>query len=266
MGPYPHDAPPAVISESNPAGTDGFEFVEFSHPDLGALHALFETMGLVRVAQHKRKAVSLWRQGEINFLASGEPQSHAAAFAVEHGPCAASMAWRVVDAEHAFAHAVAAGAEPFDARTGATTVDAPAIRGIGGSLLYFIERQAEGTSAYDREFDWVGERDAKPAGLGLHYIDHLTHNVKRGRMNDWSGFYEKLFGFKQIRFFDIEGKHTGLFSRAMTSPCGKIRIPINESADAHSQIEEYLREYKGEGIQHVACGSSDIYASVDALA
>jgi 4-hydroxyphenylpyruvate dioxygenase len=266
MGPYPHDAPPAVISETNPAGTDGFEFVEFAHPDLSALHALFETMGLVRVAQHKRKAVSLWRQGEINFLASGEPHSHAAHFAVEHGPCAASMAWRVVDAEHAFAHAVAAGAEPVDPRAGATTIDAPAIRGIGGSLLYFIDRQADGNSAYDREFDWVGERDVKPAGVGLHYIDHLTHNVKRGRMNDWSGFYEKLFGFRQIRFFDIEGKHTGLFSRAMTSPCGKIRIPINESADAHSQIEEYLRDYKGEGIQHVACGSSDIYASVDALA
>ena len=266
MGPYPHDAPPAQISEANPAGTDGFEFVEFAHPDPSALHSLFESMGLTRVAQHKHKAVSLWRQGEINFLANAEPESHAAAYSVEHGPCAASMAWRVVDGEHAFNHAVAAGAQPAWPREVATTIDAPAIRGIGDSLLYFVERQPEGKSAYDAEFDWLGERDAKPSGFGLHYIDHLTHNVKRGRMDTWSGFYERLFGFRQIRFFDIEGKHTGLFSRAMTSPCGKIRIPINESADAKSQIEEYLRDYKGEGIQHVACGSSDIFASVDALA
>jgi len=266
MGPYPHDAPPATISAENPAGTDGFEFVEFAHPVLRTLETLFETMGLVRVARHKHKAISLWRQGEINFLANAEPGSQAVEFAFEHGPCAASMAWRVVDAQHAFDRAIAAGAEAVDPRETGTALDAPAIRGIGGSLLYFIDRYRDGASPYDAEFDWTGERDPKPAGAGLYYIDHLTHNVHRGRMDTWSGFYEKLFGFRQIRYFDIEGKLTGLYSRAMTSPCGKIRIPINESADAKSQIEEYLRDYKGEGIQHVACGSSDIYRSVDALA
>lgn len=266
MGPYPHDAPPGAISRANPAGTDGFEFVEFAHPELATLEALFETMGLVRVARHKRKAISLWRQGDVNFLANAEPGSHAVQFTDAHGPCAASMAWRVVDAKHAFDHAVAAGAEAVDPRETRTAIDAPAIRGIGGSLLYFIDRYRDGATAYDAEFDWTGERDPKPAGADLYYIDHLTHNVHRGRMDTWSGFYEKLFGFRQIRYFDIEGKVTGLYSRAMTSPCGKIRIPINESADANSQIEEYLREYKGEGIQHVACGSHDIYRSVDALA
>ena len=265
MGPYPHDAPPATISPANPAGTDGFEFVEFAHPDPAALEALFGTMGLSRVARHKRKAISLWRQGNVNFLANAEPGSHAMRFAGEHGPCAASMAWRVVDAKQAFEHAVAAGAEPVDPQHTRTSIDAPAIHGIGGSLLYFVDRYRDGATAYDLEFDWIGERDPKPRGAGLYYIDHLTHNVGRGRMDTWSGYYEKLFGFRQIRYFDIAGKLTGLYSRAMTSPCGKIRIPINESADASSQIEEYLRDYKGEGIQHVACGSDDIYASVDLL-
>ena len=266
MGPYPHDAPPASISPTNPAGTDGFEFVEFAHPDPAALDTLFETMGMVRVARHERKAIALWRQGNVNFLANGEPGSQAMDFATEHGPCAASMAWRVVDARHAFDHAVAAGAEPVDPRRTRTSIDAPAIQGIGGSLLYFVDRYRDGASVYDAEFEWLGERDPKPEGAGLYYIDHLTHNVQRGRMDTWSGYYEKLFGFRQIRYFDIEGKHTGLFSRAMTSPCGKIRIPINESADENSQIEEYLHDYKGEGIQHIACGCRDVYASVDALA
>ena len=265
MGPYPHDAPPASISAANPAGTDGFEFVEFAHPDPRALESLFDTMGLVRVARHKRKAIELWRQGNVNFLANAESSSEGMQFATEHGPCAASMAWRVVDAKHAFDHAVAAGAEPIDPQQTRTSIDAPAIRGIGGSLLYFVDRYRDGATAYDAEFDWIGERDPAPPGAGLYYIDHLTHNVRRGRMDTWSSYYEKLFGFRQIRYFDIEGKLTGLYSRAMTSPCGKIRIPINESADEHSQIEEYLRDYKGEGIQHVACGSRDIYQTVDTL-
>ena len=265
MGPYPHDAPPASISASNPAGTDGFAFVEFAHPNPAALEALFVTMGLSCVARHKRKAVALWRQGDLNFLANAEPRSHAMRFALEHGPCASAMAWCVVDAKHAFDHAVAAGAEAVDPGATPTTIDAPAIRGIGGSLLYFVDRHREHGTIFDREFDWIAEPGRQPAGAGLYYIDHLTHNVQRGRMDTWSGFYERLFGFREIRYFDIEGKHTGLYSRAMTSPCGKIRIPINESADAQSQIEEYLRDYRGEGIQHVACGSRDIYASVDML-
>ncbi|MGP6190614.1 MAG: 4-hydroxyphenylpyruvate dioxygenase [Vulcanimicrobiaceae bacterium] len=266
MGPYPHDAPPATISATNPAGTDGFEFVEFAHPDPHALESLFRTMGFRLVAKHKTKAVALWRQGNVHFLANSEPGSHAVRFASEHGPCASSMAWRVVDAEHALEHALAAGAEPANLSDREKALSVPAIRGIGGSLIYFVDRYRDGQSAYDADFEWLTTREDQPLGAGLSYIDHLTHNVKRGNMDVWSGFYERLFGFRQIRYFDIEGKLTGLYSRAMTSPCGKIRIPINESADERSQIEEYLREYKGEGIQHVACGCRDLYQSVDLLA
>ena len=265
MGPYPHDAPPATISAANPAGTDGFEAVEFAHPQPAALQALFETMGFTAIARHKRKAIVLWRQGDVNFLANAQPESHATTFAAAHGPCASSMVWRVVDAKHAFDHAVAAGAEPATLRDSEKLLEVPAIRGIGGSLLYFVDRFRDGVTAYDDEFEWIGERDPRPAGAGLTYVDHLTHNVHRGQMDTWSNFYAKLFGFREIRYFDIEGKLTGLYSRAMTSPCGKIRIPINESADAKSQIEEYLRDYKGEGIQHIACGCDDIYQTVDRL-
>ncbi|MGD1066499.1 MAG: 4-hydroxyphenylpyruvate dioxygenase [Vulcanimicrobiaceae bacterium] len=265
MGPYPHNAPPATISAANPAGTDGFEFVEFAHPDPQVLEGLFRRMGFIPVAKHKTKAITLWRQGEVNFLANSEPGSQAIEFAAKHGPCASSMAWRVVDARHALDHAVANGAAPSDLPAAARALDTPAVIGIGGSLLYFVDRYRDGQTPYDAEFDWIGERDAKPVGAGLHYIDHLTHNVHRGRMDTWSDFYANLFGFRQIRYFDIEGKMTGLFSRAMTSPDGKIRIPINESADDRSQIEEYLREYEGEGIQHIALGANDIYQSVDTL-
>jgi 4-hydroxyphenylpyruvate dioxygenase len=265
MGPYPHDAPPATISADNPAGTDGFAFVEFAHPEPDELGKLFERLGCTAVARHKRKNIVLWRQGQVDFLANAEPGSDAMRFAAEHGPCAASMGWRVVDPWHARAHALAAGADAADLTAEQAAIDTPAIRGIGGSVLYFVARDADGRSAYDAEFEWLGARDARPAGAGLVYIDHLTHNVHRGRMNLWADFYARLFGFRQIRYFDIEGKLTGLYSRAMTSPCGKIRIPINESADARSQIEEYLDAYKGEGIQHVALGCADVYASVDTL-
>jgi 4-hydroxyphenylpyruvate dioxygenase len=265
MGPYPHDGPAATISEANPAGTDGFEFVEFAHPDAQALATLFESMGFTQVAKHKHKAIALWRQGGVNFLANSEPGSHSIQFAQKHGPCASSMAWRVVDAKHAYGHAVRLGAEPATLSAAEKALDVPAIHGIGNSLIYFVDRYRDGATAYDAEFEWMGERDPKPTGAGLFYIDHLTHNVHRGRMDTWAGFYERLFNFKQIRFFDISGKLTGLYSRAMTSPCGKLRIPINESADKKSQIEEYLTEYGGEGIQHIACGARDLYDSVDAL-
>jgi 4-hydroxyphenylpyruvate dioxygenase len=264
MGPFPHDAPPATISPANPAGTDGFEFVEFAHPEPARLADLFTRMGYTAVARHKRKNVTLFRQGDINYLLNAEPGSFAARFVAGHGPCAPSMAWRVVHARHAFEHAVKNGAEPYtDADK---TLEAPAIKGIGGSLLYFVDKYGAMGSPYEREFEWLGERDPIPEGVGFHYLDHLTHNVYRGSMDKWFEFYAKLFNFRQIRFFDIEGKHTGLHSRALTSPCGRIRIPINESADAHSQIEEYLKDYKGEGIQHIAVGATNIYDAADALA
>jgi 4-hydroxyphenylpyruvate dioxygenase len=265
MGPFPHDAPPAEISAQNPMGTDGFEFVEFAHPDPAALKAVLELMGFTAVARHRSKDVTLYRQGDVNYIVNAEPGSFAAQFAAEHGPCACAMAFRVKDARHAYERALALGAEPYVGKVGPMELSIPAVKGIGGSLLYFVDRYGDKGSIYDVDFHWIGERDPHPEPAGLYYLDHLTHNVYRGRMDHWAGWYEKLFNFREIRFFNIEGKLTGLISRALTSPCGKIRIPINESLDDKSQIEEYLREYRGEGIQHIACGSRDIYATVEAL-
>jgi 4-hydroxyphenylpyruvate dioxygenase len=264
MGPFPHDAPPATISRQNPAGTDGFEFVEFAHPRPQELATLFERMGYIPVARHKSQAVTVYRQGDINYLVNADPNSFAGRFLAEHGPCASSMAWRVVDARHAFEHAVKHGAVPYE--NGDKTLHAPAIQGIGGSLIYFVDRYGKKGSPYAEEFDWAGQPDPRPKGVGFFYLDHLTHNVRRGNMDTWFDFYANIFNFKQIRFFNIEGKQTGLFSRALTSPCRRIRIPINESADDKSQIEEYLRQYKGEGIQHIAVGTNDIYDATDRLA
>ena len=265
MGPFPHDAPAAVISNENPAGTDGFGFVEYAHPDPASLHALFRIMGFEAVARHRSKAITLYRQGDVNYLVNEEPGSHAKRFSDTHGPCAASMAFRVVDARQAYDRAIANGAEPADPADGTTVMDVPAIKGIGNSLLYFLDRYGARGSAFEAEFEWLGEVDPYPSGQGLYYLDHLTHNVGRGRMDVWSGFYERIFNFREIRYFSIKGEYTGLFSRALTSPDGKIRIPINESADEKSQIEEYLHAYKGEGIQHMACGCTDVYETVEAL-
>ncbi len=263
MGPFPHDAPPAKISAENPAGTDGFEFVEFAHPEPEKLAELFERMGYAPVAKHRTKDITVWRQGDITYLVNAEPGSHAMRFVGEHGPCAPSMAWRMVDARHAFEHAVSKGAVPYEG--GDKALDVPAIVGIGGSLIYFVEKYGEKGSAYDAEFDWLGDHDPKPEGVGFYYLDHLTHNVYRGNMDVWWDFYREKFGFRQIHFFDIAGKLTGLVSRAITSPCGKIRIPLNESTDDRSQIEEYLKKYKGEGIQHIAVGTDAIYDATDRL-
>lgn len=261
MGPFPHDAPKSIISDDNPAGTDGFEFVEFAHPDPDELRHLFARMGYAHVANHKTKAVELWQQGDITYVINDEPGSHARTFVEEHGPCAPSMAWRVVDAQHAFDHAVSKGAEPYEGP--GKTMDVPAIIGIGGSLIYFIEDYYD-TSPYNAEFDWI--TSAHPGGVGFYYLDHLTHNVFKGNMDSWFRFYGDLFNFKEIRFFDIEGKYTGLLSRALTSPCGRIRIPINEDRGETGQIVNYLKKYKGEGIQHIAVGSDDLYDSTDAIA
>jgi len=260
MGPFPHSAPKSVISADNPAGTDGFEFVEFAHPEPQELRDLFTRMGYALTARHKTKAVELWQQGDITYVLNAEPGSHAMCFVGEHGPCAASMGWRVVDAAKAFAHAVAKGATPYE---GADKVlDVPAITGIGGSLIYFIDQYGD-ASPYLAAFDFIST--PKPKGVGFYYLDHLTHNVHKGNMDVWFRFYGDIFNFRQIRFFDIEGKFTGLFSRALTSPCGRIRIPINEDRGETGQIVEYLKRYKGEGIQHIAVGTDDIYAATDAI-
>jgi 4-hydroxyphenylpyruvate dioxygenase len=247
---------------ANPMGTDGFEFVEYTAPDPQLLRSLFERLGFPAVARHRSKNVTLHRQGEINFIINAEPQSFAQAFARVHGPSACAMAFRVGDAAEAYARALSLGAKPGPQSAGPMELNIPSIEGIGGSLIYLVDLYGE-RSIYDVDFRPVAHGPAEDAGLT--YIDHLTHNVGRGRMDLWAGFYEKLFNFREIRYFDIEGKLTGLVSRAMTSPCDKIRIPINESQDDKSQIEEYLREYRGEGIQHIALATADIYRTVDVL-
>lgn len=261
MGPFPHDAPQATITEENPAGTDGFEFVEFASPEPQELRDLFARMGYAHVANHKSKQIELWQQGDITYILNAEPDSFASRFVAEHGPCAPSMAWRVVDAQHAYDHAIAKGAEPYEGTD--KTVNWPAIKGIGGSLIYFTDQYYD-TSPYNAEFDWIEQ--SKPRGVGFYYLDHLTHNVFKGNMDKWFQFYGNLFNFREIRFFDIEGKFTGLLSRALTSPCGRIRIPINEDRGEKGQIVAYLKKYNGEGIQHIAVGARDIYAATDQIA
>ena len=249
----------------NPVGTDGFEFVEYTAPDPQLLRQLFHKLGFPAVAKHRSKNVTLHKQGDCNFIINAEPDSFAQEFARLHGPSVCAMAFRVKDAAQAYQRAIDAGATPVPGNPGPMQLNIPAIEGIGGSRLYLVDRYGDKT-IYDIDFEPLGEdQDNVPPDTGLTYIDHLTHNVHRGNMDVWAGFYERIFNFRQIRYFDIEGQQTGLVSRAMTSPCGKIRIPINESSDDKSQIVEYLNEYKGEGIQHIALGSNDIFATVDRL-
>ena len=250
---------------ANPMGTDGFEFVEYGAPDPRMLVRHFEAMGFVAIARHRAKEVTLYRQGDINFIVNAEPESFAARFAAEHGPSVCAFAFRVRDAAKAQARAVSLGAKPVEGKLGAMELNIPAIEGIGGALLYLVDRYGAERSIYDVDFVPLDGVDQHPKGIGLNYIDHLTHNVFRGRMDHWAGFYERLFNFREIRYFDIEGQMTGLRSRAMTSPCGKIRIPINESADDKSQIAEYLDQYRGEGVQHIALAAGDIYGAVESL-
>jgi 4-hydroxyphenylpyruvate dioxygenase len=248
---------------ANPMGTDGFEFVEYTAPDPAALRSLFERMGFRNAARHRSKDVTLHRQGDINFLVNAEPNSFAQQFARDHGGSICAMGFRVKDAALAYKRALELGAKPGPQTAGPMELNIPSIQGIGGSLIYLVDRYGA-QDIYDIDFV-PAPPAAATADPGLQLIDHLTHNVHRGNMNVWCGFYEKLFNFREIRYFDIEGKKTGLFSRALTSPCGKIRIPINESQDDLSQIEEYLREYRGEGIQHIALSCGDIYRTVDEL-
>lgn len=254
-----------VDTAHNPMQTDGFEFVEYATDDMAAMDGLFRKMGFTAIAKHRSKDVTLYRQGDINFILNGTKDSHAEGFKNAHGPSVNAMAFRVKDARAAFEKARWLGAEIVESQAGPMELNIPAIKGIGGSLLYLVDRYGDNGSIYDIDFQYLPGVDRHPQGAGLTYIDHLTHNVFRGNMDKWAGFYEKLFNFREIRYFDIEGKLTGLKSRAMTSPCGKIRIPINESVDDKSQIEEYLRQYEGEGIQHIALGTDNIYKTVEGL-
>ena len=247
----------------NPMGTDGFEFVEYTGPDPQALGTLFERMGFVAAARHRSKNVTLYKQGDVNFVLNAESESFAQAFARLHGPSVCAIAFRVKDAAYAYERAISLGAKPVHGKVGPMELNIPAIEGIGGSLIYLVDRYGEHT-IYDVDFHPLTSERHLP-GVGLTGIDHLTHNVHRGRMAQWAEFYERLFNFREIRYFDIEGKFTGLHSKAMTSPDGKIRIPINESTDDKSQIAEYLQAYHGEGIQHIALASGEIYRTVEAL-
>ena len=268
-------ARPSTNSWDNPMGTDGFEFIEYAAPDPAAMGMVFERMGFAAIARHRRKDVTLYRQGGINFIINAEPDSFAQRFARLHGPSICAIAFRVRDAALAYKRALELGAWGFDGKSGPGELNIPGIKGIGDSVIYLIDRWRGKNGAKDGEIGNIGFYDVDfeplagakldPQGHGLTYIDHLTHNVHRGRMDEWAGFYERLFNFREARYFDIEGQLTGVKSKAMTSPCGKIRIPINEEGnDKQGQIQEYLTAYHGEGIQHVALGSSDIYATVDA--
>jgi len=260
----------------NPMGTEGFEFIEYAAPDPTAMGALFERLGFKAIARHRHKNVVLYRQGGINFIVNAEPDSFAQRFARLHGPSICAIAFRVQDAKSAYERAVALGAWGYAGTAGPGELNIPAIKGIGDSLIYLIDRwrgkggkrpgEIGDIGFYDVDFDPLPGAELDPAGHGLTYIDHLTHNVHKGRMKEWADFYERLFNFREIRYFDIEGQVTGVRSKAMTSPCGKIRIPINEEGtEKPGQIQEYLDRYRGEGIQHVALASTDLYWTVDAL-
>ncbi|WP_373003471.1 4-hydroxyphenylpyruvate dioxygenase [Hyphomonas sp.] len=253
----------------NPAGLDGFEFIEFSAPEKGVLEPVFETMGFTLVARHRSKQVELWRQGGINLITNYEPKSPAWYFSREHGPSACGMGFRVKDARKAYDHLLKQGAEPVEMRTGPMELHIPGIRGIGNSIIYLIDRYDTGQdelSIYDIDFEYEPGVDRNPVGAGFKLVDHLTHNVYGGRMKYWADYYEKLFNFREIRYFDIKGEYTGLTSKALTAPDGKIRIPLNEEGEGgKGQIEEFLREYNGEGIQHIALICDDLVACWDCL-
>jgi len=250
----------------NPIGLDGFEFVEFCAPERGVLEPAFEAMSFVQIARHRSKDVDLWRQGGINLIANYEPGSPAAYFAAEHGPSACGMGFRVRDAHKAYPELLARGAEAVETKTGPMELRLPAVRGIGGAIIYLIDRYGDELSIYDIDFEYLPDVERHPKGAGLRIIDHLTHNVYGGRMDYWARYYERLFNFREIRYFDIKGEYTGLTSRAMTAPDGLIRIPLNEEGKAGGgQIEEYLRAYNGEGIQHIAFLCDDLIETWDKL-
>jgi 4-hydroxyphenylpyruvate dioxygenase len=276
----PVDASRRIDGWDNPMGTDGFEFIEYAAPDPKAMGALFERMGFRPIARHRHKDVVLYRQGGINFIVNAEPDSFAQRFARLHGPSICAIAFRVQDAKAAYERAVSLGAWGYAGQAGPGELNIPAIKGIGDSLIYLVDRWRGKSGAregdignigfFDVDFEPLpgvsGKEALDPPGFGLTYIDHLTHNVHRGRMAEWSEFYERLFNFREVRYFDIEGQVTGVRSKAMTSPCGKIRIPINEEGNEKAgQIQEYLDKYHGEGIQHIALGSADLSGTVDAL-
>ena len=257
-----------VTTFDNPMGIDGFEFVEFAAPAGRAaeLHTLFGKMGFSAVLKHTSRPITVYRQNGVNFLLNEDPDSFAADFANAHGPCACGFAIRF---KHPSADVLKTvlgnGGEVVDQKAASKAVDAPVVKGIGDCMLYLIDRYGSAGSIYDGNYAPIASADQNPSGFGLTFIDHLTHNLYFGNMQKWSDYYERLFNFREIRYFDIKGVKTGLVSKAMTAPDGVVRIPLNESNDPKSQINEYLDAYKGEGIQHIACFTDDIYETVEQM-
>ena len=248
----------------NPMGTAGFEFVEFSAPAPNELEILFISLGFTHVANHKSKNVKLFRQGSINFILNSEPNSYADEFQKNHGPSACALGFRVQCAVEALKKAEQLGRPIHHAKPGFMELNIPAVQGVGGAMLFFINLYGE-HNIYEVDFDFIKGVDIQKNSAGLLQIDHVTHNVEKGGMDKWADFYKDLFNFKQIRYFNIKGSFTGLLSRAMTSPDGEIRIPINESVDDKSQIAEFIRDYKGDGIQHIALSTDDIFSTIKQL-
>lgn len=255
-------AQPSPDVRENPLGVSGFEFVEFASPEPEKLHALFRAMGFSAVARHREFNITLYRQGDVNFLVNEEEGSFASEFASLHGPCCPGFAMRVDDREAALEYCLERGATEVTDAQGAV-LNTPKISGIGGSLLYLVDRQS--ANPFMDEYEPIPGVEFSPRGFGLTFIDHLTNNVIDGNMDQWANFYSRLFGFYEVKYFDIKGQQTGLRSRAMTSPDGTISIPINESSDPRSQINEYIDQYNGEGVQHIALYTDNIYTTVEAM-
>ena len=257
-----------VTTFENPMGIDGFEFVEFAAPAGRAneLHDLFKRMGFSAVLRHRTRPITVYRQNGVNFLLNEDPDSFAADFAAKHGSSACGFAIRFKKpAGDVLAAVLDNGGEAIGDKEASKAVNAPVIKGIGDCMLYLVDRYGSAGSVYDADYAPIEGADQNPTGFGLTFIDHLTHNLYFGNMQKWSDYYEKLFNFREIRYFDIKGAKTGLVSKAMTAPDGIVRIPLNESNDPKSQINEYLDAYHGEGIQHIACFTDDIYATVEKM-
>jgi 4-hydroxyphenylpyruvate dioxygenase len=255
-----------VTTFENPMGIDGFEFVEYAAPagQGDALHALFRQMGFSAVLRHRTRPITVYRQGGVNFLLNEDPDSFAADFAAKHGACACGFAVRFEKpADWVQEEVLSRGGERLE-REDTRAVARPVVSGIGGAMLYLVDNYGAGGDVY-ADYLPIAGAEQHPRGFGLTFIDHLTHNLYFGNMEKWSKYYETLFNFREIRYFDIKGAKTGLVSKAMTAPDGIVRIPLNESNDPKSQINEYLDQYHGEGIQHIACFTDDIHATVEAM-
>mgnify|MGYP001212392472 CR=1 FL=1 len=255
-----------TYSPQNPVGITGFDFIEFSSKDPSGLEKIFRDFGFSKKKKVVGKEIYYYHQNDIHFLINNDPDSAARAFNTSHGPCASATGWRVHDAQKAFEVALSRGAKPAPRSdyTNQTGDPLPGIVGVGGSTIYFIDNHDDPQRWEKLCFEDLPEPDTV-AERGFFLIDHLTNNVHQGQLEPLANFYKNVFGFTEVRYFDIDGKQTGLLSYALRSPCGSFCIPINESKDEKSQIQEYLNEYNGEGIQHIAFLTPNILKTMETL-